>query len=135
ILIRVWHSVSGGFLAGRGVLGVGSVARLATVWMRGEPSPLRTTVGIVVAVVCSVLATLLNPFGAHLLTFLYQTALGARPDITEWQPLVLSSRFGVAYLLLAVPAVLGLFWSRRGRGPALVAGLLAGGGRALLGLR
>jgi hypothetical protein len=92
--------------------------------VRGEPSPSRTTAGIVVAVVCSVLATLLNPFGVHLLTFLYQTALGARPDITEWQPLVLSSQFGFVYLLLALPAVLGLIWSRRERVPALVAVLL-----------
>jgi hypothetical protein len=124
ILFFVWANLHGGFLAGLGVLVVWSVTRLATVWVRGEPSPLRTTAGIVVAVVCSVLATLLNPFGVHLLTFLYQTALGARPDITEWQPLVLSSQFGFVYLLLALPAVLGLIWSRRERVPALVAVLL-----------
>jgi hypothetical protein len=124
VLFFVWANLHGGFLAGLGVLVVWSVARLATVWVRVEPSPLRTTAGIVVTVVCSVLATLLNPFGVHLLTFLYETALGARPDIWEWQPLVLSSQWGFFYLLLALPAVLGLLWSRRERVPALVAVLL-----------
>src|SRR5262245_6431687 len=124
LLFVVWANLHGGFLAGLGVLVVWAVARLVTVWVRGEPSPLRTTAAIVVAVVCSVLATLLNPFGVHLLTFLYQTALGPRPDIWEWHPLVLSSQWGFFYLLLAVPTVLGLIWSRRERVPALVAVLL-----------
>src|SRR6266849_363126 len=125
LLFFVWANLHGGFLAGLGVLLVWAVARLATVWVRGGPSPGRSSAGIVAAVVVSVLATCVNPFGVHLLTFLYRTALGPRPDISEWQPLVLSQQWGILYLLLAVPAVLGLIWSRREHVPALTAVLLA----------
>jgi hypothetical protein len=124
LLFFVWANLHGGFLAGLGVLLVWSVARLITVWVRGEPSPGFSAAGIVAAIVFSFLATCLNPFGVHLLTFLYRTALGPRPDIIEWQPLVLSQQWGFLYLLLALPAVLGLIWSRRERVPALVAVLL-----------
>ena len=125
LIFFVWANLHGGFLAGLGVLLVWAVARLATVWVRGGPSPGRSSAGIVAVVVVSVLATCVNPFGVHLLTFLYRTALGPRPDISEWQPLVLSQQWGILYLLLAVPAVLGLIWSRREHVPALMAVLLA----------
>jgi len=123
-LFFIWANLHGGFLAGLGVLLVWAVARLATVWVCGEPSPGRASAGIVAAVVVSVLATCVNPFGVHLLTFLYRTAIGPRPDISEWQPLVLNQQWGILYLLLAVPAVLGLIWSRREHVPALMAVLL-----------
>ena len=79
-------------------------------------SPARPSMWTVIPIlVACVLATGLNPWGFHLLPFLWHTATVPRPDITEWQPLLLASGQGITYLLLVAAAAAGWTYSRRPR--------------------
>ena len=118
LLFALWANLHPGFLAGLGMLGIWSVVELGRRWLaREEPSPpARPSMWTVIPIlVASVLATGLNPWGFHLLPFLWRTATVPRPDITEWQPLLLVSAQGVTYLLLAAAAAAGWTYSRRPR--------------------
>ena len=123
-LFALWANLHGGFLAGIGILVLWSFAHLAFVLLRARRpavviSP--STLVILLAVMASVLATFLNPYGVQLLNFLLRTATGVRPEITEWQPLVIMSKYGATYMTILAVAVAGLVYSRRKRFPALIA--------------
>jgi hypothetical protein len=79
---------------------------------------------ILTLLTASALATTLNPYGFELWSFLYHTATLPRPDITEWQPLTLMTRYGLAYAAYVAVAVWGVLYSRRERPPALLAVLI-----------
>src|SRR5262249_39245974 len=59
-------------------------------------------------------ATLLNPYGVGLWTFLWGT-LGPRPDIAEWQAVSLGTAEGGAYLAVLLFGAIGLasMWQSR----------------------
>jgi hypothetical protein len=93
-LFAVWANLHGGFVAGLGVLWLWVVLRQRAF----------------IPAAAATLATLLNPYGIGLWTFLART-LGARPDIAEWHAVPLLTMEGVAYLAVvafgavAVPAL------------------------------
>jgi len=70
----------------------------------------RYELGIVVA---SLLATLLNPYGAALPLFLLRTGTVPRPEISEWQPVEVTSVLGAIYLALGALSLAALWYSRR----------------------
>lgn len=111
-IFALWANLHPGFLAGLGV-----VVIWAGIDVLAERLPVRRALLLVGA--CG-LATALNPYGPLLWGFLLQTALVARPEISEWQPLVLMSRFGLAYAAFAALALWGMIYSRRPRRAALV---------------
>jgi hypothetical protein len=81
-LLALWANLHGGFVAGVGVLFLWLVLRLlAALWetrsLSRLVSPVRLQTAGAVAVAC--LATLLNPNGIDLLTFLGRTAAAPRP--------------------------------------------------------
>jgi hypothetical protein len=131
-LFALWANLHPGFLAGLGMLGIWTVVELGRRWLeRGAPGvPARPSMWTVIPILFAcVLATGLNPWGFDLLPFLWRTATVPRPDITEWQPLLLVSGQGVTYLLLAAAAAAGWSYSRRPRslpllGVLVVCGLL-----------
>ena len=112
----LWSNLHPGFLAGLGVLVIWATIDV----LAGRLSPRRA---LLVVGACG-LATALNPFGLTLWGFLLQTALVARPEISEWQPLVLMSKFGLAYAAFAALGLWGLIYSRRPRRAALMAVLV-----------
>jgi hypothetical protein len=71
--------------------------------------------------VASFLATLANPYGIALWSFLLRTAPIPRPEITEWQPLSLTTADGAIYLALLALTCAAMLASRRPRRPALIA--------------
>ncbi len=82
VCFAVWANVHGAWIVGLGALGV---------WMAGDVWQHRTRqrawmLGAVGAL--SVLATLLNPYGIGLWQFVAETVRPARPDITDWKPLL-----------------------------------------------
>ncbi len=123
-LLALWANLHGGFLAGIGILVLWSFAHLAFVLLHARRPGVvisRSTLIILLTVAASVLATFLNPYGVQLLTFLFRTATGVRPEIYEWQPLVIMSKYGATYVTILAVAVAGLVYSRRKRSPALIA--------------
>lgn len=123
-LFALWANFHGGFLAGIGILVLWSFAHFTFALLHARrPGVLisPSTLVILLAVMASVLATFLNPYGMELLKFLLQTAAVARPEITEWQPLVIISKYGITYITILTIALAGLFYSRRNRNPALIA--------------
>src|SRR5689334_8033881 len=99
-LLALWANLHGGFVAGLGVL---------VVWAVMRP---RWSSALLVAMAAA--ATLVNPYGVGLWTFLART-LGPRPDIAEWQAISLTTIEGVAYLAVLAFGVIGAvgLWRRR----------------------
>lgn len=118
-LIAVWINLHGGFLAGLGILFVWGVLHLF--FQRGAWKM------IVLPLLFSATATLINPYGIDLLKFLLRTVTVARPEITDWQPLQLNSLLGIVYLLLLTISILGLVFSPKKRSfvMIIVFGILA----------
>ena len=126
-LFVLWANLHPGFLAGIGVLAIWSLMELATrsrSSRTGETPNSPSTRVILTVLTASALATILNPFGLDLWSFLYHTATVPRPDITEWQPLTLMTRYGLPYAAYVALAVWGVLYSRRERPPALLAVLI-----------
>src|SRR6266542_280636 len=96
-LLAIWANLHGGFVAGLGVLVIWSVVRLIAA------RDARSLVPVAFAGV----ATLANPYGVGLWTFLWRT-LGPRPDIAEWQAVSLGTIEGVAYLAVLAFGLIGL---------------------------
>ncbi len=122
-LFALWTNLHGGVLAGLGILLLWCFSYLALVlWRTRRPALLISPsyVAIPLAVMGSVLAMVLNPYGVQLPEFLLRTATIPRPDISEWQPIVIRSTYGAIYLGILAVAVTGLFHSRRERRPTLV---------------
>lgn len=122
-LFALWANLHPGFIAGLGILGIWAIVEI---WARhltdrrplipGHPA-IRDI--LLLLVTCG-LATLLNPYGPALWGFLQQTAFGPRPDISEWQPMVLVTRHGLAYAGFVALALWGIIYSRRPRRASLM---------------
>ncbi len=124
MIFVAWVNLHGGFLLGMVVLLFWSAAHLVVlVWREGGRAALRSPKArrVVAVAVVSMLATLVNPYGWRLLAFLVRPVTVVRPEITEWQPLSITSPYGVMYLWLVFVVGAGLAYSRRERHPALVA--------------
>ena len=126
-VFALWANLHPGFLAGLGVLAIWAVIDV----LAGRLSPRRA---LLLVGSCG-LATAVNPHGPMLWGFLLQTALVARPEISEWQPLVLMTTFGLAYALFVGLALWGLIYSRRPRRAALMAVLVVSALLPLVAIR
>lgn len=119
-LFALWANLHGGFLAGLGILAVWTAAvGLAELVARRRGATERPSGGGGLALwaggalVASMAATLLNPYGPELLDFLARTATVPRPEITEWEPLGIRSASGVWYLLFLALLAAALLRSER----------------------
>ncbi|MGB9739637.1 hypothetical protein [Chloroflexus sp.] len=112
VVVGGWVNLHGGFLAGCGMLGVWTIAHVALNRTRWR--------AIIPPVVCAALATLVNPYGLGILSFLFETATGDRPEIADWQPLPIRSPFGAIYLVVMALAVWGVYRSSLQRRPILI---------------
>jgi hypothetical protein len=112
LLLAFWANLHGGVLAGLGILCLWATLHLLfhrQAWRQFIPPTL-----------AGVAATLANPYGLDLLTFLLRTATVPRPEINDWQPLKLVSIFGLMYLLVLIVSFAGLALSRQPRRPVLL---------------
>jgi len=130
LLFVLWANLHPGFLAGLAVLGIWSAVELGIRRFKKSATSLPSApsdLAILGVFIAGVLATAINPYGIHLWGFLYRTATVPRPDITEWQPIVLVTQYGFTYFLFLALAVWGTSCSRRPRQPALLAVLICTG--------
>ncbi len=125
-LFVLWANLHPAFLAGLAIIGVWAAVETCAQLIDRRPVAIdrwAMRMVLVQPVACG-LATLLNPIGLTLWGFLLETAFGSRPDITEWQPLVLMTPFGLAYAALVALSLWGLIHSRRPRRASLMAVLV-----------
>jgi hypothetical protein len=128
-VFALWANLHPGFIAGLGVLGIWATIEiwarhLADSDRRSLIAGLPATRKILLLLVACGLATLVNPYGATLWIFLHQTAFGPRPDISEWQPMMLVTRYGLAYAAFVAMALWGVIYTRRKREASLIAVLI-----------
>jgi hypothetical protein len=120
-LFAVWANLHGGFIAGLAVLVVWCAVRSRWPWPGRPEGPAdRASVSLTGLGLASAAATLLNPYGWHLVAFLLASDTFVRPEIVEWRPLDLSTPLGALYLVGLGGTVLGLALSRRTRDPAAI---------------
>jgi hypothetical protein len=107
-IFAIWANLHGGWVVGAAIVGAWALAAPpeGQVFGRG---------GRLSIVVVSMLATLLNPYGVHLWTFLAGTVRLTR-DITEWQPLWKAPVLVIAPWAMAVGVLIAS--SRAARRPA-----------------
>lgn len=82
VCFAVWANLHGAWIVGLGALGV---------WLAGDAyqhRDLRRAAMLGAVGIASVLATLINPYGLGLWQFVAETVRPARPDITDWKPLL-----------------------------------------------
>jgi hypothetical protein len=90
VLMLVWVNCHGGWIVGAAMLVLWSACEAVARIRRDESVlPLALLGG------ASITATLVNPYGFEMLTFLHATVGFGRPDIQEWRPLY---QLGVAYV-------------------------------------
>ncbi len=122
-LFALWANLHPGFIAGLGILGIWATVEACASHLAERQALIAHQVSIseiiFLWIACG-LATILNPYGATLWGFLYQTAFGARPDITEWQPIVLMTRYGLGYAAFVALALWGVIYSGRQRRASLM---------------
>jgi hypothetical protein len=113
-LFAIWVNLHGGFVAGLGVLAASALfrrqhRRAGAGGRDGGGSARQFGAGRDrwLPVVAAALATLLNPYGVGLWTFLART-LGPRPDIAEWQAVSLTTMEGAAYLAVLAFGAIGV---------------------------
>src|SRR2546425_223833 len=92
-LMILWTNVHGGWILGVGVLVLWIAGGLVAGVRRTE------TIALLAAGAVAIPATLINPYGWRLWTFLHETVGFGRADITDWQPVY---RLGAFFVVLWV---------------------------------
>lgn len=103
----LWVNFHGGVLAGLGIFGAWTFARIAL--RRGDALkaglPFLASIG----------ALLVNPYGFDLPAFLVRTGTVPRPEILEWHSVDLMGWLGFGYMTLLAIGIAGILYSRRPR--------------------
>ena len=125
LVFGIWANLHGGFLAGLAFVLLWAGLHVVFSWQRMTRRWQTLRFGAIgPALVATLLATLMNPYGINLLIFL-RTAFTSRAEIAEWHPLHPVAAEGIGYVVMLVLATVGLVRSRRRQRPALVGMLLA----------
>lgn len=124
-VMLLWANLHGGWIVGLGILLIWCAVRLT--WSNPGAIDRRRIAAVAVAATA---ATLVNPYGVGLWTFLRDTVGLSRPDIVDWLPLF---RLPVLFIVPAATAAIvgcaALVKARRGVDPAhvlIVAALAVG---------
>jgi hypothetical protein len=112
LLFLPWANLHGGWIVGVGILVVWTLAMLIKPASESPSHP--SLLGIVV---CSLAATLINPYGWGLWQFLASTVRLHRVDVVEWQPLWSANRLDWIPWLAMTLGVLTMIARRRDRPP------------------
>lgn len=106
LVFCLWVSLHGGWIVGAGVLVLWAVISAAT-------SKQIPRIPLVIGVVASAAATLVNPYGTGMWAFLAETVRPARPFIDDWRPLYTTPALLPFWIPVATAAIAGLWRERR----------------------
>ncbi len=112
-LMIAWTNAHGGFVAGLGVLAVYVIFAIIKNEARREAGWFANCVELVVVMLATCAATLVNPYGTGLLTWLWDSLTYPRPEISEWWSVRLFSRDYFAFKLFVALSAVVLITSRR----------------------
>ena len=112
-IVAVWVNVHGGWVVGAGAIGAFTAASIVDpVFTR------RRRLAVLAMAGASAMATLVNPYGVGMLTFLAETVRPGRADVLEWQPITaLPPVIFVLWLAPATMAAVGFWRDPRTRTP------------------
>lgn len=114
VLFAAWANFHGGWIVGGGVLALWTAGLVLA-----SPHDLRGAAAHVGAGAAALAATLVNPHGVGLLTFLRSTVGFGRADIAEWQPVYrVSGNILALWAMVAILAVVGILRAGRPRATA-----------------
>lgn len=134
-LMVLWANSHGGFVAGLCIL----LAYLGGRALEAIYHRRRQSIAVVFAItaigVLAVAATLVNPYGAGLHGWLWQSLQSPRPEITEWTHLRPTNVVFWPFLLLAGTALLSLVFTKRKRDWVQIAILLLTAWQACVHMR
>lgn len=124
-LYVVWLNMHGGFVVGAGLFGLYAVERVgcALRGTAGIAAALRSNAHLLVTGVLMVPASLVNPYGAEYLSYLWHALTLDRPFVHEWASL-LSGRSGWSSKAIFLVSVLVLAYALRQRRTVLLPGML-----------
>lgn len=115
-VMAAWANLHGGWIVGLAMLSIWTAVR----FLRRGPESIGRHRLVLLWLAC-VAATLINPYGVGLWTFLGETVGLSRPQINDWAPLLdLSAPLVVLAAVTAATAVAALAKARRGADPAYV---------------
>jgi hypothetical protein len=107
-LMAIWVNVHGGWIVGLGVLGLWTAMRILDPRVAMNDRLQAAAIGI-----AAVGATLLNPYGSHMWSFLAETVRFGRPDIEEWGSLLTHPfALGLPWALVLMTAAAALWQSK-----------------------
>lgn len=101
-LFMAWANLHGGWITGAAVLGL-----CCTIRALRNPRQSGRWIALLVAAMA---ATLVNPYGVRLWSFLATTVRASRPDITEWQPISVHDA-ALLWVPVLVPIVAAVWFS------------------------
>lgn len=119
-LMALWANTHGGFVAGVAILSTFLVGRAIEVVLKLRREGLGAAAGLLGVAVASAAATLLNPYGAGLHRWLWESLGAPRPEITEWLPATPDNPVFWPFVTLLVVAAVALAVTDRRRDPVKV---------------
>ena len=108
VIFAAWVNIHGGWIVGAGVLALFTAC-----------SPFDSTIVpshrrlLIAAGVAAGLATLCNPYGPRMLTFLFETVRPDRADIVEWLPVTRLPAIALTLWLVPTAVALAAVWRHR----------------------
>jgi len=109
-IFMLWANCHGGFIMGLMALALFSGTEVTSAFQKREP--VRALCFICVACAC-LCATLLNPYGTRLWSFLYSTIRLERPYLLEWQPIPLADISFIDFKALLTIFIVAVTVARR----------------------
>jgi hypothetical protein len=108
VIFAAWVNIHGGWIVGAGVLALFTACSLFDSTI--VPSHRRL---LIAAGLAAGLATLCNPYGPRMLTFLFETVRPDRADIVEWLPVTSLPAIALTLWLVPTAVALAAVWRHR----------------------
>ena len=112
LVMVLWVNCHGGFVVGLGMFPL--VVVCVIIFRRKKKKDKGYVRSLLFWLILTEISVLINPYGYHLLTFLYKT-LSTPRDIWEWNPIGIFDLSHLRFKILAILVLVSLFWNKKGK--------------------